>query len=100
MGTVKCIEYNKQYYKLDLKLYKEDRRLYELVKINLWLKELQDKYYFAKRWNKPTLKGTNVKFKAVETKEEYQDALKKIRDYVKQINAEFGFNFVEEKEPK
>ena len=100
MGTLKCIEYNKQYYKLDLKLYKEDRRLYELVKINLWLRELQDKYYFATRWLIPTRKGTNVKFTAVETKEQYQEALQKIRDYVKQVNAEFGFNFVEEKEPK
>ena len=100
MGTVKCIEYNKQFHKMDLKLFQDDRRTYELVKINLMLRELQDKYFFATRWNKPTRKGTNVKFTAVETKEQYQEAKQKIIDYVKQINAEFGFNFVEEKEPK
>jgi hypothetical protein len=79
---------------MDLDFYKADRRMYEYVKLEIWLKELY-KGYFVKKWNKPTKKGSSVKFRVLDDKNSFKDKLKEIEDYMNSLNDEcnFGFHF-------
>lgn len=97
MGECYCIGYNKQFDKLDLKLFKDDRHLYEYIKISIWLKDLQEGY-FVKRWNKPTKKGTNVAFEALQNNEQYLEKKKALEEYIGKINKELGINIYLAKE--
>lgn len=93
MNDVKVISYQINYYDLNLALFKQKRRLYEIVKIEIMLKELQERGMYAHKINKPTKNGTSIKFKALETVERYKLEMQKIIDYTRTINKEFGYSF-------
>lgn len=99
MSEIECVGYGKQYSNLDLNLFNNNRKMYEVCKIEIMLDELQNNNFFSK-WNKPTKKGTNVNFKVIKTKEIYKSEKQKIIDYTNELNDKFNFGFTIESEEK
>jgi hypothetical protein len=88
-----CLAYGKQYHKLNLNLFKSNRKLYELTKIHIMFDEIQERGFYISRWNKPTKTGTNITCKVINSVERYQEELQKVKDYMLKVNKEFEFGF-------
>ncbi len=81
MDGVQVIEFQMEYPKLDLKLFKTEPKKYKLGLNYLIFQELP-KGYRPTRIYKATKKGTKVKYKLIKTIEE-------VREYQESINAMF-----------
>lgn len=93
MKDVQVISYGRIYYDLTLDFYKKAPRLYENIKIDIMLKELQERGMYLQKCNKPTKKGTNMRFKAITKKEEFDKKMNAIVEYTKDINKQLGTSF-------
>lgn len=68
---------------------KLDERTYDIGKAHVWLSLIQE-HKKPTRWNKATLKGTNITFKSLLSKEDIEIAFDEIEVYLKQVNRKHG----------
>ena len=97
-----CFGYTKSFKILDLKFHKDQKLAYECAKLIIWHNELRKGYYPVK-FNKPTRKGTSVKFRRIESKDEVAEHFDKFTSLLYEFKSRYelkklkGSDFVERK---
>ena len=69
-------------------LYNEWPEQYEMIKVMEWA-ALLNMLIIPKLWNQPTRWGTSCIVKAARTQDEYDKAIKKLSEYVDQLNTDY-----------
>jgi hypothetical protein len=88
MSEFKVIGYKREYPNLNLKLFKDQRNLYEIAKLSISLFEMKEHGFKATRYNKATKKGTLITFKAIKDKKEFEQEMIKISEYISNLEQE------------
>ena len=70
---------------------------FEMIKVNMWIKIICHNAYVFK-WNKPSKEGLRCKCKPFENKSQADAELKKLSEYVEDINKRLGTKFRLERE--
>ena len=87
MSKITVFEFSKDYYLLTAKL-KKDKPMSYLAGLLLIKSEELKKGYYAYKINKPTSKGTRIKFKPLESQEQANEKVKEINEEIKAFNSE------------
>ena len=87
MSKITVFEFTKDYYLLTAKLKKDKPMSYLAGLLLIKSKELKRGYY-AYKINKPTSKGTRIKFKPIESKEQANEKVKEINKEIQAFNSE------------
>lgn len=67
-----------------------DEKTYARLKAHLWLHMLNE-HRKPKRFRKATKKGTRVRFDFIRTQEEYDQGIKELGVYIREVNEKFDF---------
>jgi hypothetical protein len=81
-GECYCFMYQVEFKELDLKLFKVSPLVYETAKLGICIKELMQKGFYLKKWNKPTKKGTLARFELCKNQSDFDS---KYKDLVEQL---------------
>jgi hypothetical protein len=81
----KVISYMRTYTMMDLKLFKLTPKVYEIAKIAAMIAELKRGFKMI-RCNKPTKKGTSIKFVTIIDPKDVEIELQKLQDSIKTLN--------------
>lgn len=68
-------------------------RNYAMGKAQAWMNMLNDGMK-PTRWLKPNAKGTKVNFDSIKTKEEYDEGLSELQEYLNGINEKFSLGII------
>jgi hypothetical protein len=79
-----CTGYKITQKNLNLKLYKDNRNLFEAMKVTWWGNEYVKGYYLHK-FNKPNKYGLTATFKRIETPKKVTEEYEKIKEYCQEI---------------
>lgn len=82
---------NREFKYMNNRLFKESEKEYETTKVTCWAILLKNSQRPIK-WNKPTPKGTKVKFSCLLTERDKSLATEEFLQYIEDVNTRFGLS--------
>lgn len=90
LGTVMQCDFT--FHKLTSRLYAKDPKTFECNKVCGWLRLIQEMRAYPFKWSKPTNSGLKVKCKPIQSKEQFDAAIKELSDYIEWVNKAYDFD--------
>lgn len=96
MDGISVVEFQKEFTEINLRLMKEDIKLYDLVIIGLYTVETK-RGFKVKKIGKTGRAGTKVTFEPIKNKEDFEEYLNKLKGMLDEYNKKYGTNHTLEK---
>ncbi|WP_283699114.1 hypothetical protein [Clostridium perfringens] len=96
MDGISVVEFQKEFTEINLRLMKEDIKLYDLVIIGLYTVETK-RGFKVKKIGKTGRAGTKVTFEVIKDKKDFEEYLDKLKGMLDEYNKKYDTSYTLEK---